>query len=174
MPEPESKENILMDFESNMREEIKTEVNEVSLFTSLSYCRIAINVSLVVICIVLFALGRVNAAPIFALIIYNGVHAFLVSYFNRYKTQKFLLTGLRFHYSFNYSEMLAGQISIVIGLLMILFLQYGFANNFDIINKNLFAGNIPLICIAAVIIIRYLGAYLIREDIRKKLLYGKL
>lgn len=172
MAETEIKSVLEEELKTNMKQEIKTEVENVSLFTALRYGRIACNVSLALIALIAIIAHR-NPSGIFAIIVYNGIHAFLVSLFQRYREQKFLLSSLRFHYNFNYSEMLAGQLSLLVGLLFMFMFGYLFLNSFGISNINICLGFVPFICLIVTVGIRYISYFVIRNDIKDKLLYGK-
>ena len=86
MSDTDINENKEIHTDIRTKEKLNAEIDRLSLYAALTYCRKAINISLVLICVIMYGMQKINAAPLFAIIIYNGLHLSLVSHYQQIKT----------------------------------------------------------------------------------------
>ncbi len=153
----------------NDEDAVNEDIALISSYIAAKRCRQVLNISLMIILVALFAMHVPNSAPFFAIIIYNIVHIKLKRMPISTEKECTLKTSLKDSYIINAHEIYAGQISLVIGLLLLLLMQFAYATTFDIIGKNILVGLIPTFCIIAVLVVRYPGTLVIRQIIKRTL-----
>jgi len=156
------------DLRISMQEKVRTEIEQVSAYNALQYNRYLVNIGLAVLSAVAGASHANMMNPFAAFLIFNLIFYGLQTYYQRYRTQQFLLTDLRFHYDFHYSRFLAGRISGIAGLLLLLLLHPTFMT----IGHYTIVHLLPAIFFAAALIIPVILYFTTKESIRKKILYG--